>query len=130
MWIQYLAFFVSKPSNSYRWGIIKRINRINPTTTGGVNVTHTPINPLHTRETRKMKKEDSKIALPNPPHPANTQRFIVYMRLPSTKLVECNKSVKTCSVVIYSSYNEKTSKKPSGGRATTHSNEMNLPWHA
>ena len=56
------------------------------------------------------------MALPNPPHPTNTQRFIVYMTLPSTKLVECNKSVKTCSVVIYSSYNEKTSKKPSRGR--------------
>jgi hypothetical protein len=70
MWIKYLAFFVSKPSNSYRWGIIKRINRINPTTTGGVNVTHSPITPLHTRETRKNeKKRTQKLPSPTPHTP-------------------------------------------------------------
>ena len=56
------------------------------------------------------------MALPNPPHPTNTQGNIVYMSMSLTKLVECAQSVKTCSVVIYSSYNEKTSKKPSLNR--------------
>ena len=52
------------------------------------------------------------MALPNPPHPTNTQGFIVYMRLPSTKLVECNKPVKIRNVFIHSIYTEKTSQSP------------------
>ena len=52
------------------------------------------------------------MALPNPPHPTNTQGNIVYMSMSLTKLVECAQSVKTCSVVFYSSYNENTSKSP------------------
>ena len=49
---------------------------------------------------------------PSPHTPPKAQGFIVYMSIASTKLVVCKRSVKTCRVVIYSIYDEKTSKSP------------------
>ena len=46
----------------------------------------------------KLKNENSKNALlKKPPHPTNSQGFIVYMSIASTKLVECKISEKRVS---------------------------------
>ena len=98
-------------------GLIQQYPALNPTTTGGGQCDPHPYKSApNTRIKKKRKKRTQKMALPNPPHPTNTQRFIVYISIPSTKLVECNKPVKTRNVFIHSIYKEKTSKKPSPGR--------------
>ena len=61
-----------------------------------------------------------KNALPKPPHPTNTQGFIVYMSMAFTKLVECKRSVKNvCSRILLVLFT-KNPQKPSPHRVKSH----------
>ena len=57
-----------------------------------------------------------KNALPKPPHPTNTQGFIVYMSMAFTKLVECKRSVKNVCSRILLVLSTKNPQKPSPHR--------------
>ena len=61
----------------------------------------------------KLKIEDAKNAFPQTADPTNTHGFIVYMSVLSTKLVDYNRSGKTCMVVFYLFYKCKPLKIPS-----------------